>query len=116
MPWIGKDALIALNRIADEHIELRIKAAKLETALAAEVDRRDRAELDLSRLQDDYKRVISETVGRIPPKLSPEFDKDIFAEDTSRPETFLTPHPDEIGIDAEAILRDINASDEDLSG
>ncbi len=114
MPWIGNRDF---TRWVDEKSEAKITIAKLEAQLAAEVDRRERAELDLAKLQDDFKGLVAVTSGRIPPRLSPEFDRDIFAEDTSRPETFLTPDPDEVGINVEEILRDIDAPEEtNLSG
>jgi len=113
MPWIGREQHEQNIKILHE---LEIRFAKLEAQLVAEVDRRERAELDLAKLQDDFKGLVHVTSGRIPPRMAPEFDKDIFAEDTSRPETFLTPDPDEIGIDIEAILRDIDEPEETDSG
>ena len=92
--------------------KLRIKIAQLESQLAAEVDRRERAELDLAKLRDDFNGLVHITSGRVPPRMAPEFDRDIFQEDTSRPETYLTPDPDEIGIDVEAILREIDKPEE----
>jgi len=77
--------------------DLEIKVATLVAQLAAEVDRRDRAELELSRLREDFNELVKLTSGRIPPKLAPDFGgKDPFGEDESIPETFLTPDPDEL--------------------
>ncbi len=112
MPWIGREELDTLKRLSDRIMEDRVKIARLETQLAAEVDRRERVELDYAKLQDDFKGLVHVTSGRVPPRMSPEFDKDIFAEDTSRPETFLTPDPDEIGINVEELLRDLDQPEE----
>ncbi len=116
MPWIGNRDF---TRWVEEKSDNKILIAKLEAQLAAEVDRRERAELELARLNDDYRGLIALTAGRIPPKLAPEFDKDIFAEDTTQPETFLSPDPDGIGINGEEILRsieDARLKDDPLSG
>ncbi len=113
MPWIIREEL---DRITNSILEYNVKIARLEAQLTAEVDRRERAELDLAKLQDDFKGLVHVTSGRGPPRMAPEFDRDIFAEDTSRPETYLTPHPDEVGINVEEILRDIDEPEEIESG
>lgn len=115
MPWIGRDDL------DDIKLDLRnaeLKVATLEAQLAAETSRRERVELEYARLNDDFRGLIALTAGRVPPKVAPEFDRDPFAEDESRPVTFLSPDPDDDVVDAEAILRSLNdgRSEEQLSG
>jgi hypothetical protein len=75
---------------------LKVEIAELKGKLEAEVNRRERAELELNRLQDDFKGLVALTAGRIPPKMAPEFTKDLWAEDQRLPETFLTPADEEI--------------------
>ena len=104
MPWIGN---IDFTRWQDEKTTHRIRIAELEAQLAAEMDRRERAELDLARLNADFKSLVALTAGRIPPKAAPEFDKDLWAEDKNLPTVFLSPDPDELGISGEEILRGI---------
>lgn len=72
-------------------VQVRVENATLKAQLDAEVNRRERAELELIRLQDDFKGLVSLTAGRIPPKMAPEFTKDLWKEDERLPETFLTP-------------------------
>lgn len=87
--------------------DLKVKIAQLEAQLAAEVNRRERAELDFQRLQDDFKGLVALTAGRVPPKMAPEFSKDPWKEDERLPETFLTPDDEEIyGAAAEEALKD----------
>lgn len=88
MPWIGNAKL--MEQVAE--------LAKLKAQLAAEENRRERAELELERLRQDFNELTRLTAGRVPPKLAPEFDKDIFREDKTLPEIFLTPDPDEVGL------------------
>lgn len=116
MPWIGKEDLEEL-RIDLRNAEL--KSATLEVQLAAETSRRERVELEYARLNDDFRGLIALTAGRVPPRVAPEFDRDPFAEDESRAVTFLSPDPDEELVDAEAILRSIDAArseEQPLSG
>ncbi len=75
---------------------LKVELSRLTAQLEAEVNRRERAELDLNRLQDDFKGLVALTAGRIPPKMAPEFTKDLWKEDERLPETFLTPGDEEI--------------------
>ena len=87
--------------------KLEVKIAKLEAQLEAEVNRRERAELELTRLQDDFKGLVALTAGRVPPKISPEFTRDPWAEDGRLPETFLTPPEEEIfGDEPEETVKD----------
>lgn len=72
-------------------VQVRVENATLRAQLDAEVNRRERAELELIRLQDDFKGLVALTAGRIPPKMAPEFTKDLWKEDERLPETFLTP-------------------------
>ena len=104
MTWVGNRDF---TRWQDEKTTHRIRIAELEAQLAAETDRRERAELDLARLSADFKSLVAPTAGRIPPKAAPEFDKDIWAEDERQPVVYLSPDPDDIGISGEEILRDI---------
>ena len=78
--------------------DLEIKLAELRTQLSSEVDRRERVELELSRLRDDFTELVRITSGRIPPKLAPDFGgRDPFEDDPKIPEVYLTPDPEEIG-------------------
>lgn len=116
MPWIGNSDF---SRWVEEKADSRVRIAELESKLAAETDRRERAELELARLNDDFRGLIALTAGRIPPKLAPEFDKDPFAEIEDQAVTFLSPDPDEVGIAGEEILRALDDSrlkDNTLSG
>lgn len=116
MPWITNEQAAKNQAIL---LELSIRFAKLEAQLEAEVNRRERAELELSRLNDDFRGLIALTAGRIPPKLAPEFDKDLFEEDTRQAVTFLSPDPDDFGISGEEILQAIDEGrlkDDELSG
>lgn len=116
MPWIGNRDF---SRWQDEKVTHRIRIAELEAQLAAETSRRERVELELARLNDDFRGLIALTAGRVPPKLAPEFDKDIFAEDETKPVTFLSPDPDEVGISGEEVLRTMNDArlkDDTISG
>jgi|SRR5882724_10221487 len=79
-----------------EHIGLKVEIATLRGQLEAEVNRRERAELELNRLQDDFKGLVALTAGRIPPKMAPEFNKDPWKEDERLPEIFLTPDDTEL--------------------
>lgn len=104
MPWVGNRDF---TRWQDEKTTDRIRIVELEAKLDAEVNRRERAELDLARLQDDFKSLVALTAGRVPPRAAPEFDKDPYAEIESQAVTFLSPDPDELGIRGEEILRDL---------
>lgn len=84
---------------------MEVELVKLRALLDAETSRRERVELDYSRLNDDFRGLIALTAGRVPPKLAPQFDKDIFAEDETQPVTFLSPDPDEQLVSGEEILR-----------
>lgn len=95
MPWIGNRDF---SRWVEERTDAKVEIAKLEAKLSAEENRRERAELELERLRQDFNELTRLTAGRIPPKLAPEFDKDIFREDKNLPEIFLTPDPDEVGL------------------
>lgn len=97
MSWITSSELIKL------HTEI----ASLKAQIEAEVNRRERAELELTRLQDDFKGLVALTAGRVPPKMAPEFTKDPWAEDARLPETFLTPPEEEIfGGEPEETVKD----------
>ena len=116
MPWVGN---ADFTRWQDEKTTHRIRIAELEAQLAAETDRRERAELDLARLSADFKSLVALTAGRIPPKAAPEFDKDPFAEIESQAVTFLSPDPDELGVNGEEVLRTLaeaSLKDDPLSG
>lgn len=94
-----------LNAVKTELSETKVSMVRLQAQLEAEIGRRERAELEFSRLQDDFKGLVALTAGRIPPKLTPQFDKDPWAEDNRLPETFLTPPEEEMyGSEAEAML------------
>lgn len=114
MPWIGNQDF---TRWIDERSDARVEIAELKAKLAAEESRRERAEVELSRLNDDFRGLVALTAGRIPPKLAPEFDKDLFRDDESRPVTYLSPDPDGVGVDVEEVLRGLEATAlEDPSG
>lgn len=104
MPWIGKEDLKDLNESVRA---MEVELATVKAQLDSEKSRRERVELEYSRLNDDFRGLIALTAGRVPPKIAPEFDKDLFAEDTRQPVVFLSPDPDEPGIDGEAILQAI---------
>jgi len=91
MPWIGRL----------EYLNLQVEAAQLRVQLSAEVNRRERAELELARLQDDFKGLVALTAGRVPPRMKPEFERDPFAEDPKQLETYLTPSEEETGMSIE---------------
>ncbi len=61
----------------------------------------DMQRAEIERLRQDFNELSRLTAGRIPPKLAPEFNKDLWAEDKSLPEIFLTPDPDEVGLTVE---------------
>src|SRR5690348_17480314 len=67
----------------------------LKGQLQSEIARRERAELDLDRQRDDFNALVRLTAGRVPPKQIPEFNKDIWKDDDSLPEVFLSPDEDE---------------------
>lgn len=102
MPWVGS---VDFTRWQEEKSDHRVRIAQLEAQLASETDRRERAELELARLRDDFKGLVAITAGRVPPKAAPEFDKDLYAEIESQAVTFLSPDPDELGVNGEEILR-----------
>lgn len=79
-----------------DYISLKAEVASLKAQLEAEVNRRERAELDFQRQNEDFKSLVALTAGRVPPKMKPEFDKDPWEEDPRLPETFLTPPDKEI--------------------
>ncbi len=79
------------TKLNSDFVELKVEVVSLKAQLEAEVNRRERAELELNRLQDDFKGLVALTAGRIPPKMAPEFTKDLWKEDERLPETFLTP-------------------------
>jgi hypothetical protein len=89
--------------------KLMIEVAELKAKLSAEENRRERAELELSRLQDDFKGLVHITAGRVPPRLAPDFGgEDPYREDTSLPETFLTPDPELLEMaDGEAAVEQV---------
>jgi hypothetical protein len=95
MPWVGNSDF---SRWIDDKTAAQVEIASLKAKLEAETNRRERAELDLERLRQDFNELTRITAGRIPPKLAPEFTKDPWAEDKNQPEIFLTPDPEEIGI------------------
>lgn len=103
-----KDAAIAALEKA-----LRVRRKQVMTADARVADlqsRADRAELELDRLRSDFQQLILLTAGRVPPKLSPEFDKDPFAE-VDRLVEYLTPDPEETVMVTDEIHEAVSPND-----
>ena len=105
--WLGRDDY---KDMVDSLPAYAVELATLKAQLAAETTRRERAELDLARLNDDFRGLVALTAGRIPPKLAPQFEKDLWAEDTTQPVTFLSPDPDAEAVSGEEIIRALNES------
>lgn len=86
---------VAEKELTDE----RIATASLRAHLEAKTSLVERLELELARLQDDFKGLVAITTGRIPPRLKPEFEKDLFAEQTDQEVVYLSPNTEmELGI------------------
>lgn len=116
MPWVGREEYDELQL---DIANFRVEIATLQAKLDAETSRRERLELEHARLNDDFRGLIALTAGRIPPKVSPEFDRDPYAEDTTQAVTFLSPDPDADVVDPEEILRalrDARSEESPLSG
>lgn len=86
MPWVG----------SLKYVEMVSSIAALGAELKGEIARREKAELELERLQMDF-RALAQKAG--PSRVKAEFDKDPFAEDERLPIVFLSPDPEtELGI------------------
>ena len=103
--WLGRVEYDTLRDALQAH---EIELATVKAQLSAETTRREKAELDLERLNDDFRGLVALTAGRIPPKLAPDFEKDPWAEDERQPVTFLSPDPDADTVSGEEILRKLN--------
>lgn len=91
MPWLGR---VRYEELLEQRVTIATLAAKLE----AEQSRRNQAETDYARLQEDFK-ALAVKAGRSRSSVQPFFDKDPFAEDERMPTVFLTPDShEELGI------------------
>lgn len=75
--------------------KLRVELAAVKAQLAAEEGRRERAELELERVRQDFNTVVAMLGNRANAQTTRAFDKDPFAEDSSQTDTFLSPIPGE---------------------
>jgi hypothetical protein len=96
MPWLGR---LEYDKLMNELAELRVKYSFEQT-------RSDKLELEKERYRQDFNELVLITAGRVPPRMSSMgLDRDPFAEREDLPETYLTPDPDESGINIEQALK-----------
>lgn len=82
---------------------LRIELAALKAQLAAEENRRERAEHDLERMRQDFNTVVTLLGNRAQARQTSPLERDPFAEIESNLDVFLSPAPGEF-IDPEIAL------------
>lgn len=93
----------------------KVRIAELEAQLAAEEGRRERAELELERVRQDFNTVVAMLGNRANALQSqPLFDRDPFAEDSTQLDTFLTPAPGDF-VDPESVLEELSEAEEGKS-
>ena len=85
MPWITKKT---------QHY-YSVEIGRLETKLIMEEARRERAELELERMRQDFNTVVSMLGNRAQARQTSPLERDPFAEIETNLDVFLSPAPDE---------------------